>query len=127
LSYQTFGDDPKIDFKADVELHDNVIIRDGHWSPAEHPALSMNEEQYFSHGKIFTVPDEYVEIHAEDVKLGKTKINTLHAGEKLVNITEYGWCGNFRGFIQYRKFFARENRTDDRLAHNTNTNPDTII
>ena len=27
----------------------------------------------------------------------------------------YGWSGNFRGFIQYRKTFEGENRSDDRV------------
>lgn len=29
--------------------------------------------------------------------------------------SQHGWCGNFRGFIQYRKMFPNENRTDLRL------------
>lgn len=28
---------------------------------------------------------------------------------------ESGWCGNFRGFIQYRRMFDNENRNDNRL------------
>lgn len=28
---------------------------------------------------------------------------------------DHGWCGNFKGFKQYRKFFINENRTDSRL------------
>ena len=26
-----------------------------------------------------------------------------------------GWCGNFRGFIQYRKMLAGENKIDNRV------------
>lgn len=32
---------------------------------------------------------------------------------------ESGWCGNFRGFIQYRKMIKNENKTDDRIVNKT--------
>ena len=32
---------------------------------------------------------------------------------------DLGWCGNFKGFIQYRKLFNEENRTDSRVVKKT--------
>jgi hypothetical protein len=33
------------------------------------------------------------------------------------NASVNGYCGNFRGFIQYRKMFTNENRKDERVKH----------
>jgi thymidylate synthase ThyX len=59
----------------------------GHWSPFEHVARAMTPAEYMAYSH--TYPTH----------------------------TEYGWCGNFRGFIQQRKLFAREveNRLEPRL------------
>lgn len=67
----------------------NQLLSSGHWSPFEHVARAMSEKEYSQYSH--TTPDS----------------------------VEYGWCGNFRGFIQLRKLFSREveNRKDDRLMH----------
>lgn len=39
ISYQTLGDDPKVDYNADIRLHD-MLAQSGHWSPFEHCAQS---------------------------------------------------------------------------------------
>ncbi len=59
----------------------------GHFSPFEHVARAMTEAEYFSYAQ---------------------------AAPSLV---EYGWCANFRGFIQFRRTFGRdlENRREWRL------------
>lgn len=63
------------------------LLSSGHWSPFEHVARAMGGFEYSQYRQ--TTPG-YV---------------------------EYGWCGNFRGFIQLRKLFerTRENRPDPRL------------
>lgn len=33
------------------------------------------------------------------------------SNEGHLDVCESGWCGNFRGFIQYRKMFNNENIT----------------
>jgi len=69
----------------DLKLHDR-LRGSGHWSAFEHCAKAMSKEEY------------------EDWGVGD--------GE---GGYEPGYCGNFRGFIQYRKMFADENRQDSRL------------
>ncbi len=81
------------DSRTDIKLHDRLAAA-GHWSPFEHCAMAMgdtNENLYEDWGRI--------------VKSGNG------------HVVEYGWCGNFRGFIQYRKLFDNENRTDARVRH----------
>lgn len=73
ISYQTLGDNPKVDYKADIRLY-NILASSGHWSPFEHIAKAMTEEEY------------YGEFSKQE---GKNNIQS-------------GWSRNFRGFIQYR-------------------------
>jgi thymidylate synthase ThyX len=80
ITYQTLGDNPKIDYEADIKLHDR-LLKEGHMSPFEHCARVMTSEEYFrffngdSEGK-FTNEKQFIE--------------------------SFGWCRNFKGFIQYR-------------------------
>lgn len=86
ISYIPFGEEKQYDYKKDIELHDR-LSRMGHMSPFEHCAKSMN-------------PDEYK-------SSSRTNFET--------NTPEFGWCGNFKGFIQYRKMFKGENKQDPRV------------
>ena len=82
LSYQTLGDNPVIDYEKDLQLYE-VLSKSGHWSPFEHVAKLMTEDEYleWNKGKLEWSQD----------KLGyNTLDNTI------------GWCRNFRGFIQQR-------------------------
>lgn len=88
ISYTTLGDNPKIDYEADIKLHDRLLA-DNHMSPFEHCARAMTEEEYQSFRKgehevdlIDNSENEYWQIEAD-------------SGEP-------GWCNNYRGFIQYR-------------------------
>lgn len=76
----------KDDYQADIELHDN-LLKSGHFSPFEHCARVMNEGEYFR---------EY--------------------GVRFENKSGSGWCGNFKGFIQYRKLLNGENKNDHRVV-----------
>lgn len=64
--------DGKIDYQKDIELH-NKLLESGHMSPFEHCARMMTK----------------IEFEQDYIKLERSK-------------KEYGWCNNFRGFIQYR-------------------------
>lgn len=88
ISYQTLGDNPKIDYKADIRLHD-MLAESGHWSPFEHCAKAMSDEKYykFQSGELYPI----------DTLSKESDETTLLTS----NNTE-GWCKNFRGFIQYR-------------------------
>lgn len=78
ISYETLGDDPKIDYEADIKLHDRLLA-EGHMSPFEHCAIAMTDQEYyqFRNGWLDNTSDEVIKASA-------------------------GWCRNFRGFIQYR-------------------------
>jgi hypothetical protein len=91
VSYLNF--EGKDDYEADIRLHDNLAAS-GHWSPFEHCARAMSEEEFQAYG--ITFPRE--------------KDNPGY----FIDVSE-GWCGNFRGFIQYRKMFDNENRKDIRV------------
>ena len=45
LSYQTIGDNPKIDYFKDLELFDS-LLESRHWSPFEHVALCSKDNNY---------------------------------------------------------------------------------
>lgn len=80
VSYTVVGEEGKPDnYEADIKLHDRLATS-GHWSPFEHCAQAMSK-------KI-----EESSFNADDGEDGT-----------------WGWSGNFRGFIQYRKMFANEN------------------
>ena len=79
VSYTVVGEEDKEpNYENDIKLHDRLIAS-GHLSPTEHCAKCMSEDEYH-HNTILTnlkgaiVPQEH-----------------------------FGWSGNFRGFIQYRK------------------------
>jgi thymidylate synthase ThyX len=81
LSYMTLGAEPKIDYAADIRLHDG-LYEDEHASPFEHCAKAMSESEY--------------DCYSIDVP----RYKDANPGY-LVN-RQNGWCRNFRGFIQYR-------------------------
>lgn len=78
ISYQTFGDKPAINHKADLKLHD-MLVESKHWSPLEHIARTMKNNEYESYYR-------------------GEGANHNHTGIK----ANQGWCRNFKGFIQYR-------------------------
>ena len=78
ISYQTFGDKPAINHKADLKLHD-MLVKSKHWSPLEHIARTMKNNEYESYYR-------------------GEGANHNHTGIK----ANQGWCKNFKGFIQYR-------------------------
>lgn len=88
LSYQTLGDNPKIDYEADLKLFD-ILKNSGHFSPFEHVAKCMSDEEYH---------DFYKGKRERDYMLGISSSNPVSHFDK----ASTGWCGNFKGFIQYR-------------------------
>ena len=75
ISYKTLGDNPKIDYEADIKLHDR-LLESKHLSCFEHCAKAMSEEEYQNFRKGYTTASFR----------GETR----------------GWANNYRGFIQYR-------------------------
>jgi thymidylate synthase ThyX len=93
VSYTTVGEDSKeIPYEKDIALHDSLIAS-GHMSPTEHIARAMSDEEYYTfiRGKVDTYePTRYSTV-------ADLTINEVPGTEKL-----FGWCLNYRGFIQYR-------------------------
>jgi len=88
ISYTVVGEEGKPDnYENDIKLHDR-LVSSGHWSPMEHCGRSMSDYE-FAFDSSFNADD----------------------GEE----GTWGWSGNFRGFLQYRKIFANENRKDARV------------
>lgn len=95
VSYENF--DGKDDYEADIKLHDRLASM-GHWSPFEHCARAMTQEEYDTHfsGILGLDGDGYYRNPKDEQKY-------------------LGWSGNFQGFIQYRKMFPEENKKDPRV------------
>jgi thymidylate synthase ThyX len=74
LSYMTF--DNEIDYEKDLELH-NRLLESRHYSPFEHCSKTMTEEEY-------------------------NKFSKKYIDKNGIETEEFGWCRNFKGFIQYR-------------------------
>lgn len=75
ISYETLGANPKIDYNADIAMHDS-LLENGHESPLEHC------------GKAPRPIDD---------------ISSWEDG--VTHVDQYGnyWSGNFKGWIQYRQ------------------------
>jgi thymidylate synthase ThyX len=95
ISYVTPGSEQKINYAADLELHDR-LAGSGHWSAFEHCARAMDRNEFYHY------INGHIGHHTSELNMENPK-------------DVYGWCGNFRGFIQYRKMFENENRSDSRL------------
>lgn len=81
ISYTTLGDNPRIDYEADIKLHDR-LLESKHLSCFEHCSKAMTHDEYYSFRKGFIDMDS-IEVIDEDS-------------------LDNGWCNNFRGFINYR-------------------------
>lgn len=106
ISYTVVGEEGKPDnYENDIKLHDRLLAS-GHMSPFEHCAKAMNDDEYHSHCNSTT-------LRVGDDDCGKIiyeqYINGMYKSENLKS-TDFGWSGNFRGFVQYRKMIPNENK-----------------
>lgn len=82
VSYHIAGQEQVIDYEADLKLYDRLATS-GHWSPFEHVAKVMTDDEYYKyHNGKLDIPS-YQEKHFNDNN-------------------SWGWCRNYRGFIQQR-------------------------
>jgi thymidylate synthase ThyX len=95
ISYETLGKDSKIDYEADIKLHDRLLA-DHHMSPFEHIAQAMSEQQYHEFRK-----------GRHEAELMDNSENEFWIIEDETG--ELGWCNNLRGFIPYRYIVENEN------------------
>jgi len=107
LSYMTF--DGEIDYEKDLKLYD-TLLKSHHMSPFEHCCRAMTDIEYYSFikGKVPTQRDDYGILNYEyyPYSNGKTdregELWMGFIGENPNNGGRFGWCNNFKGFIQYR-------------------------
>ena len=77
------------DYEKDIKLY-NRLSSMGHWSPFEHCAKAMSKE--------------------DKSLVGLKNSENVH----IIN----GWSGNFKGFVQLRKTFGEEDKSDSRVIKN---------
>lgn len=107
LSYMTF--EGKIDYEKDIDLHDQLLASH-HMSPFEHCARAMTDLEYYSFikGEVPTYKDEDGILNYEYYPYSNGRTNRDgelwmgFVGENPNNGERFGWCNNFKGFIQYR-------------------------
>lgn len=88
ISYLTF--EGKDDYDADIKLHDRLLgSAPLHASPGEHIARVMTDEEYHDSIRANVIEDKLQ--------------------------YQWGWCRNFRGFIQYRATLPKDTATDKRV------------
>ena len=92
ISFTTLGDNPKIDYEADIKLHDR-LLESKHLSCFEHCAKVMDTNEFVTFVKGQTNYLEIDEPNAGEI----VSYNKVWNHDK-----EAGWCNNFRGFISYR-------------------------
>lgn len=62
LSYKTLGDNPVIDYRKDIELHDNLVIsKPIHASPAEHCAEAQEDSKFYKNFRGFKQYRQFLE------------------------------------------------------------------
>lgn len=110
VSYTVVGEENKShNYENDIKLHDRLVSA-GHWSPFEHCAKAMTNEEYYSFvkGKIPVQIDKYGITNLEMMPFSSGDPIVGFKGLNPTNGEKYGWCNNFRGFIQYRHLLENE-------------------
>jgi hypothetical protein len=91
VSYLNFKS--KDDYLKDIKLFKKLIESEpAHWSPTEHCAKVMTEEEYYT-----MVSGEFIDDYDS-------------AEVRILSDKSYGWCKNYKGFIQLRHIL--ENNLD---------------
>lgn len=110
VSYTVVGEENKShNYENDIKLHDRLVSA-GHWSPFEHCAKAMTNEEYYSFvkGEIPVQIDKYGITNLEMMPFSSGDPIVGFKGLNPTNGEKYGWCNNFRGFIQYRHLLENE-------------------
>ena len=88
ISYETLEDNPKIDYEADIKLHDR-LLESKHLSCFEHCARAMNNDEYNTFIKGI-------------LSLSEIGTDIAYYEKDRDQTDNLGWCNNFKGFIPYR-------------------------
>lgn len=91
-SYTIIGNEKEFIYEDQIKLHDRMTNQvPFHASPFEHCARAMSNEEYLT----------YFRGKADGYDSGVTEETLIINPE--TSVDNYGWCRNFRGFIQYRE------------------------
>ena len=109
ISYETLGENPKIDYEADIKLHDDLLAM-GHMSPFEHIGRVMSDDEYLNHIKTSEANVNYEDtgVHAEAD--GSIRNMIYLSGTTSIPESDFGWSRNLHGFIQYREIVEQLNK-----------------
>lgn len=124
VSYTVVGEETKVsNYENDIKLYDR-LYSSGHLSPFEHVGKAMTEDEYYGSicGINFRTQDETYtdwlklsnEYNFKDANVPeeyKITHRLIHEHGLPYDDSRFGWSGNFRGFVQFRKTLNNENRT----------------
>ncbi len=97
-SYTVVGDEKEVSYETLLGIHDKIVAaKPFHASPCEHCARAMSDEEYARNVK-------GVGFIRQERDMGLLNEITIMPEET------YGWCRNFRGFIQYRHLIESNER-----------------
>lgn len=96
-SYLTIDGDSKTDIEANLDLAKD-LLRDKHSVPFEHQMRVMREDEYFSFSRTYLTKEV---THKIEEETGTGQSDILKKGNSW-EVTEYGWCKQYRGFIPFR-------------------------
>lgn len=114
-SYIVVGEDGKpMDHEKLLYLYEEKLLKPKHMSPFEHCAKAMEEDEFFQNSRWGTM--ELCPIIWEDAKEG-THVLIEHNDSLKSTPNNFGWCKNFRGFLQHRAMIEGENQSDSRVKH----------
>jgi hypothetical protein len=116
LSYLTH--DGKRDYKEDIALHDRLVAS-GHMSPTEHLARPMTRDEFDHFGRyhlhlepdgegVARIPLTTAEYSLVTASKAFDIANSRYNGRAIRKTTFDAFCGNFNGWIQYRKTIENE-------------------
>lgn len=113
VSYLTH--DGRRDPQEDIGLHDR-ILKSGHMSPFEHVARPMTEAEFESYhgyeivtekGSVYRLQSSVRPVVGANSVFSAEGIS-LASDDRIVDVREGAFCGNFNGWVQYRKTLVRE-------------------
>ena len=102
--------DGKRDIKADIELAER-LVKSFHFSPTEHLARPMTTPEFHSYwrwealfddGEVACFPYDSAYTVTGDIA-PPFRVNDIVDNKKVLHVHGSAYCGNFNGWVQYRK------------------------
>lgn len=105
VSYTTVGNGEKeFNYENIIRLYDK-LLKSNHFSCFEHIAKCMSEEEYVSFSKTIHSTKKTIKDKSAGLRQNECLVDNF-----IINREEqYGWCANFRSWIQYRHLIENKN------------------